>query len=375
MIVNIPTRIHSERSGQDAPIADRPVYIESFEDGSGFVFNVQNPSGVKYLTKDTLAIYTGLMRGKGLAPSVDIHESALYADLVRHGISYAANMHLGRYHKTEIKKTFTVWFHISNACNLSCGYCYIPKLVKAVDIKEMDRHFMKSTTIEVATNSLFQFCVDNHFTHLLIRFAGGEPTLAIERIQDTCGVAKRLAALCNIQVEFAILTNGVFIDQRIFETLSKYHFAVSISMDGDKDRQNEIRFTIPRSRFGNNAAEVKREGSWDTIDRNIDILLSQGLKPFILCTVTERNYTHLLDLVKYTVSKRIGVRFSLIRDGSSHKKENLEKNILAELINMYTWLGVNMPADMSIERYARFAEWKLDTKRNLCVVLAKVQWQ
>ena len=35
---------------------------------------------------------------------------------------------------------------------------------------------------------------------------------------------------------------------------------------------------------------LKREGSWKTVNENIDRLLAQGNKPYILCTVTEKNY-------------------------------------------------------------------------------------
>jgi hypothetical protein len=173
-----------------------------------------------YLRKDALEIYAILIGQNGVAPYVDVRESALYADLVRHGIAYGTDKPLERAPRSPGKRRFSVWFHIYNACNLSCRYCYIPKLVKGVDIKAMD-------------------------------------------------------------------------------------------------------------------------------------------------------------LVKYTVSKRMGVRFSLIRDGRSYKKENLERKILAEFIKMYTWLGDNMPADVPIESYAKFAEWKLFVIGNIRVqagVLSTREW-
>ena len=278
-----------------------------------------------------------------------------------------------QYQRENKKKSFNVWFHISNACNLACSYCYIPKLNKAVDLKSIDKHLMSTSTIELATRSLFEFCVENDYTHLKIKFAGGEPTLNVDHIKHCCKISRKYSDIYNVFVSFSILTNAVFIDPEIFNVFKKYNFGVSISLDGDKDRHNEIRFMIPRSAL-ENPGELKKIGSWETINGNIDNLISIGIKPFVLCTVSEKNYIYLVDLVKYCIAKKIGMRFSLVRDKSTFKKENLEAEMLFRLIAMYKWIGQNMPCDMPVEKFARFAEWKLHTKKQSYVDPAKVQW-
>ncbi|MBK9391874.1 MAG: radical SAM protein, partial [Bacteroidetes bacterium] len=288
-----------------------------------------------------------------------------YVDFVKHGLAYSKT-------PTEIErktkpKSLTVWFHISNACNLSCSYCYIPKLMKAVDLALMDKHFMSTETVTAATKNLFEFCVKNQFTHLQIKFAGGEPTLNLKSINQTCAYAEDLSKEYGVKVGFRILTNAVFIDDAIFETFKKYKFGVSISVDGDEERHNEVRFTIPRSRLVEDDQGLKREGSWKTVNENIDRLLAQGNKPYILCTVTEKNYKHLFRLVEYCVSKNIGFRLSPVRDRNSHLKPDLLANILSELIEVYDWIGENLPSSMPIERFARFAEWNLSVpKQSVC---------
>jgi uncharacterized protein len=361
MFVNIPLAVQSAVANANAPHTGRPVYMEEFADGSGFAFNAENPNGVKYLTPMALMAYKELLNRRSAAARVDVNKFPYYKEFVQHRLIDSNETAP----KMEFKnnKAFNVWFHISNACNLACSYCYIPKLMKAVDLRTMDRHFMDSSTVAVATKSLFDFCRDNQFKELQIKFAGGEPTLNRERMNECCEMATLLSKQYGIPVSFSILTNGVFIDDDIFDTLVKYKFKVSISMDGDRDRHNEVRFVIPRSQPGTEQQELKRTGSWQTIDKNIDSLLSLGIRPFILCTISERNHQHLIEFVKYTVSKKIGFRFSLIRDKHSHKKEGLENNILSELIRVYEWLGENMPGDMPIENYARFAEWDLNKKK------------
>ncbi len=360
MFVNIPKSIYPKSSS-----TSRPIYIESFEDGSGFAFNAQNPFGVKYLPKKTFQIYKDLLASEGSLPTVDLVKNPNHSMFVKHGLAYSPNENPSERKKKP--KALTVWFHISNACNLSCSYCYIPKLMKAVDLASMDSHFMSSETAEAATEKLFVFCVENEFTHLQIKFAGGEPTLNLKRINETCEQALILSEKFGIVIGFRILTNGVFIDDNIFKTFSKYKFGVSVSVDGDEERHNQVRFTIPRSRMENGDEHSKKEGSWLMIDQNITKLLAQGTKPYILCTITEKNYKHLFKLVEYCVTKQIGFRLSPVRDKNSHLKPNLETEILTELIKIYEWVGNNLPTSMPIERFARFAEWNLTVqKKSVC---------
>jgi uncharacterized protein len=360
MFVNVPSIILPLH-----PISERPIYIESFEDGSGFVFNAQNPFGVKYLPIETFKIYREILEKNGNPPKVDLDANPQYLSLVKHGlVSTSSGTPIERKKKP---KALTVWFHISNACNLACSYCYIPKLKKAVDLGSMSKYFMSFETAQVATENLFQFCIENQFTHLQIKFAGGEPTLNFKRINETCDLSIQLSEKYGVEVGFRILTNAVFIDKGIYQTFLKYKFGVSISVDGDEIRHNEVRFTIPRSRQENNSGKQSNQGSWQIINSNIDELIGQGIKPYILCTVTEKNYKHLLELVQYCVSKQIGFRLSPVRDKNSHLKENLEADILNELIKIYNWVGENMPTSLPIERFARFAEWNLVVqKQSVC---------
>jgi uncharacterized protein len=359
MFVNIPEVIQGTLDANS--ISNRPIFVDTFDDGSGFVFNPQNPYGVKYLKREVFQIYSALLNERGNPPIIDLKETPELLDFVKHGLANSIEGY--QIERKNKPKALSVWFHISNACNLGCSYCYIPNLTKAVDLNSMSDHFMSSSTVEAATRSLFDFCLENKFSHLQIKFAGGEPTLNVERINQTCEQAERLSEKYGIRVGFRILTNGVFVNESIFATFKKYKFGVSISVDGDADRHNEIRFTVPRSRLNNTFGTPTKVGSWDIINLNIDKLLSQGTKPYILCTVTQKNYRHLLNLVEYCISKKIGFRLSPVRDKSSHLKPDIEKEMLSELIKIYEWIGENMPCSMPIERFSRFAEWDLTVKK------------
>jgi uncharacterized protein len=306
-----------------------------------------------------------LFTEKANSPVIDLNLNPHYSDFVKHGLANSLNGN--QIERKKKPKALTVWFHISNACNLACSYCYIPKLKKAVDLSLMNKHFMSRETAALATKNLFEFCIQQQFTHLQIKFAGGEPTLNLERINETCELAQQLSEKYGIKVGFRILTNGVFIDNNIFQIFKKRKFGVSISIDGSEECHNEMRFTLPRSRIDSHLKKTIKEGSWKIISANIDKLLSQGTKPYILCTITEKNYNHLFRLVEYCISKKIGFRLSPVRDRNSYLKPNLKDEILNELIKIYEWVGNNLPSSMPIERFARFAEWNLSVqKQSVC---------
>jgi hypothetical protein len=56
----------------------RSIYVEKFEDGSGFVFNPETPYGVKYLNKHAIDVYYNLVAENGDLPFVDIFNGPLY---------------------------------------------------------------------------------------------------------------------------------------------------------------------------------------------------------------------------------------------------------------------------------------------------------
>lgn len=345
-----------------AAAAPRPLYLEEFGDGSGFVFDPESPRGVTYLSRHAFPVYRGLLTSDLQRPVVDELNGGLYRDFVRSGIALPHAQPLVATPRRAPDRQFSVWFHISNACNLSCRYCYIPKLDKAVDLESMGAQFMSPSTIELATRSLMDFCRAEGFRRLNIKFAGGEPTLDVPKLATTCELALRLAEASGIELTFSMLSNGVFVDDAIFGLIETHKIAVAISIDGARGAHDRVRFTIGRSRTSG-SRDKERRGTWDTIARNIPLLKAIGSSPYVLCTVTEDNFETLRALLDDTIAWGVGTRLSLVRDRRSHLKPGLAERMLAELIALYEGLGRTMPTAMPIDPYAAFAEWKPAMKK------------
>lgn len=356
---NIPSEIADRYHGDLSP-GIRPLYVEEFQDGTGFVFNLDRPSGVTYLEKHAFDVYRKLSQTNGQLPTVDQYNGPLYADFIKLGIARScyAQRQLNSSHSHP--RQFGVWFHIVNACNLSCRYCYIPNLQRMADAREIDDNVMSQATIERATLSLFEFCKTNGFASVLIKFAGGEPALCADQITITCQLAERYAEQYGIAVKFAMLSNGVLLDDQLCELLVRHNISVSISVDGDMDAHNDVRFTILNTDGCRNHVKA---GTWDSIDGNVRNLIAHGIRPYFMCTVTEKNYHKLSGLFRYSMGNRIGVRLSMVRDKLTHLRPGLQERIRDELANLYAWLGENMPTDMPIDRFAGFGDWNPSVKK------------
>jgi uncharacterized protein len=148
--------------------------------------------------------------------------------------------------------------------------------------------------------------------------------------------------------------------------------AVSISVDGDPEAHDAVRFLgarvareVPGEAEELPAGRPRRRGSWPIVRANIDRLIDAGVRPFVLCTVDERNYRQLEGLVGYCAEQMLSFRFSPVRDRTTYRIPGLEQHIAQELIRLYRWMGTSHPIGLPIERSARFAEWNLRSPKQL----------
>jgi uncharacterized protein len=326
-----------------------------FNDGSGYVFNNEHPNGVKYLTSEYYKRFLEYHKG-------GIGDSVFYKALCSHGL---LDVHKDNYVATDglRKKTFTVWFHVSNACNLSCKYCYIPNIHKDATKGFFSNQIISIRTAKSAINKLFDYCLEEGFETLQLKFAGGEPLLAKEVLDVACSHALYLSNRTGISLSYRIVTNGVILDDHIIDLLTKYKFGISISLDGGKYSHDKIRFIATNDNNVRGGKKVTRNGTWNTIVKNIDSLIAYGVKPYILCTVTLDNHNSLAELVAFCSAKGIGVRFSLVRDKKISTDLRAQEQILETMRSIYVYLGDHFPVSMPIERFARFAEWNMHKKK------------
>ncbi|WAM32770.1 radical SAM/SPASM domain-containing protein [Caldicellulosiruptor morganii] len=126
----------------------------------------------------------------------------------------------------------------AETCNLKCKYCYanlgtynnIDRTSKAIMTFEDYKLFFEKIL------KIFPRGVVNY------TFFGGEPMLGFEEIVKFVEYITDVCEKNNlIKPHFAIVTNGTLIDEYAWEIFEKYHFAVTISLDGPKEVNDRMR--------------------------------------------------------------------------------------------------------------------------------------
>ena len=352
-------------------VGSRPIWFRRFDDGSGYAINLDHPTGVQYLVKSAADRLTEILSYCSNPLVASKADSFLDTQsLIDRQIVLKLLDPLGRLKgfrssevpdfRASIKDQVSVWFHISNSCNLACSYCYIPGLKKAVTVPK-DGTIPSDHLLRKIIASLFELARDNGFRSLRIRFAGGEPSLVPELLELACKEALLLSSRTSIPVTFSILTNATLVTSQFLHILTKFKFSgISISIDGDCASHDSYRFKLEKL-----AGKATRVGTWKGIFENIRLLGEHGIRPYVLTTVTEKNYQSLGELVDACLEHKVGFRLSPVRDDRTSRLPGIQEAILSVLESIYEGLPERLPMSRPIQNYANFAEWAPHVKKSV----------
>jgi sulfatase maturation enzyme AslB (radical SAM superfamily) len=127
------------------------------------------------------------------------------------------------------RKTFeenikTVFFHVTNSCNLSCKYCY------SQNIGDDRKSVSTVEEAKFAVESIIQSFPVVKKWH--ISFLGGEPTTNMPVVETCVEIFSKMANLLEYSVQFTLTTNGTLLTPSIASYLADHRFNVVISLDG-----------------------------------------------------------------------------------------------------------------------------------------------
>lgn len=170
----------------------------------------------------------------------------------------------------------------SGQCNSSCQYCFYDDLLKE-KIKPV-HSLMSTTTLEAVIKkgmSLAKRC-------LILSFQGGEPLLAgLDYFNNVIKLVNMQKS--NLEVKYAIQTNGLLLDEKWCSFLKNNHFLVGLSLDGPQEVHN------------------KNRQNFNQVFSKIKLLKQYHIEFSILSVVTKNNY---FDIKKtYTFFKENDLRF------------------------------------------------------------------
>ena len=168
---------------------------------------------------------------------------------------------------------------LTEACNLSCKYCYVDS--------DEDRQRMSFDDALYIVKKID----DSVERPIALYLHGGEPCLRPDII-EAIGEAIQ-AGLYKNQITLLMQTNGTLINDRIIDMVKKYNINVGVSIDGITAKANQLR-------------PYKNGDSLNLTLRGIHRLLEDNIEIGIYSVITNKNIGCIVDTISYFAN--LGVR-------------------------------------------------------------------
>jgi uncharacterized protein len=154
----------------------------------------------------------------------------------------------------------TLVINLTNQCNLSCQYCYEFGADK-VATPEGKPKFMEFETAKQSVDFLFAESAGRKSVH--ITFFGGETLMNFPLLKQVVDYSREQAAERGVSIDYSLTTNATLLRPEIIEYLTANAIGVTVSMDGPKEMNDQLRV------FANG------KGSYDVIVPKVRELLKQ----------------------------------------------------------------------------------------------------
>jgi uncharacterized protein len=171
----------------------------------------------------------------------------------------------------ELDAINCVELHVNDMCNFRCDYCYLKSAGNEYLENEMP--------VDVATKSVdFMLAQVPAGRTGVVRFFGGEPLLSYGLMKQVIEYAEDKAREQNKKVTFMVNTNGSLLNNEKIEWLQRHRFKVNISIDGNRESNNQHR------KF------VSGNGTWDTAIKKAKLFLEKAGYLNIRSTITDGSF-------------------------------------------------------------------------------------
>ncbi len=161
----------------------------------------------------------------------------------------------------------------SSLCNLRCKYCFYADISHVRDVKSYG--LMSPAVAEKVIGNVFASLRDGDSVNLA--FQGGEPTMAgldfFRRFVALVQEARQHHG-ASVQIQYALQTNGILLDEEWCIFLRENRFLVGLSLDGDAALHNQ------------NRVDEKGKGSFSQVMNAKRLMDLHKVEYNILCVLT-----------------------------------------------------------------------------------------
>jgi uncharacterized protein len=221
--------------------------------------------------------------------------------------------------------TLVAWLHLTSACNLRCGYCYVPKA---------NQHMHTSTAFQ-AVDAVLAAALRHDYPHVLLKYAGGEPLLQLPLIVALQRQAQAAAATHGLQVAGSVLSNGVLLDAVAADQLAEAGLSLMVSLDG------------PPAVHDAQRPGAGGKPSFAAALRGLQTARAAGVAVNVGITVTAANLAALPTFVATLLAEELPFSLSFYREpeglGASTGLRPPEQDLIAGMRRIYATIAAHPP--------------------------------
>lgn len=190
-----------------------------------------------------------------------------------------------------LPKITSAFLNLTNACNLACRYCFV----------HQNPTYISLETAKDAADWLYQNWEANGKQHNVgINYFGGEPLLCWESV--IVPLTEYIRRTYGEEFRLSITTNGILLDEERLEFLRKHKVSPLLSMDGDKETQDEQR---PTHAGGS---------SFDLLEPKLDMILHYFPDIGFRSTITPKSAPLLFHNLSFVESRGFTTWFGMPND-------------------------------------------------------------
>lgn len=246
--------------------------------------------------------------------------------LVQHGLASVPGKQMFRCRKEVEVRYFII--DLTKSCNFDCIYCF------------RDFHNTDTISIDVLERILQyiqNYCHDEAISEIGMQMWGGEPLMALDRIEYVVEFFRH----SDIKVSIDIETNASLITDEIAKKLYNWGIKVGISVDGTPKLHNRQRRMVA----GKTSAEL--------VERGICTLQKYyGEDIGGITVVTKYNYRYVKEMLDYYIYKLhlVSMKFNIVRDNIYAPEQKLAlkeeevswfANEMMDYLQAFRCLGAN----------------------------------
>lgn len=176
------------------------------------------------------------------------------------------------------EKIFILTINPTLDCNFRCWYCYENHVFRSKIEPEILCKIKKLIHNIVVKQTMLE--------HFQLNFFGGEPLLGYNTVIDIITYAEEVCHSSGKNISIAFTTNGYLLNAERIQVLSEHCVnSMQITLDGNRDTHNKVRFSSARL------------GSYDKILENTKLLLKKNIHVTLRLNYTSDNIAAMSDIV------------------------------------------------------------------------------